>query len=340
MTVTVGEIRMMAGPNIVPPYCVPCDGTSLPAANYQDLYNAIGEAYGTTGTGMFNLPDLRGCLPISRSTNYPLGNTGGSESVTLTTAQIPAHTHPMYGTSTTATQTTPSLTNILGQSGSRPVIYQSSVPGPQQMSSQAIGYTGDNSSHNNVQPFLCVNFVIAALALIGPPPPYLGEIRVFPFNFMPMGWLPCVGTTLKISQNTALFHLLGTMYGGDGQTTFNLPDLRGAVPMGSGDGPGRTPRSPGATGGAATVTLLQNGLPTHLHSLASLGMAANATSPQANTFAQAVGATPYIAPVGTLTSINDSGIGSAGGGGPHNNLQPFLAMNFGIAVTGSYPPVA
>ena len=330
---------MMAGLNIVPSNCVLCEGNSVPIANYQDLHNVIGETYGSTGPGMFNLPDLRGCLPISRGSNYPLGNTGGSESVTLTTAQIPAHIHPMYGTTTAATQTTPSPNNIFGQS-SRPGIYQSTVPGTQQMSSQAIGYMGDGYAHDNVQPFLCINFVIAVTALTGPPPPYLGEVRVFPFNFMPMGWLPCVGTALKISQNTALFHLLGTMYGGDGQTTFNLPDLRGAVPMGSGEGPGRTPRSAGATGGAANVTLMQTGLPTHLHSLTAMGATANASSPQANTFAQAVGVTPYIAPNGTLSGMNATGIGSAGGGAPHNNLQPYLAMNFGIAVTGSYPPVA
>jgi len=337
VTVNIGEIRMMAL-NLVPQNCVPCDGTSLPANNYEALYTAIGTKYGSTGAGNFNLPDLRGCVPIHRSSSFPLGSTGGSELVALTSAQMPPHSHAMFGTTAAATQTTP-LQNLLAQSAN-PGIYQSAVPGTQQMSSLAIGNSGDGTSHNNLQPFLAVNFVIAVLPLIGPPPPYMGEIRVFPFGFMPFGWLPCTGALLQISQNTALFHLLGTTFGGDGKTTFALPNLQGALPMGAGDGPGRTPRSIGATGGTAAVTLLETHLPTHSHPLAAQSASANASSPQANTFAQAVGSTPYVGATSTFAHMSGLTIAATGGGAAHNNLQPYMALNFGIAVQGSYVPPA
>lgn len=337
MTISVGEIRMMAS-NVVPQNCAVCDGRALAVVDYPDLYAAIGITYGISGGGYFNLPDLRGCVPINRSNTDHLGSTGGSEQVVLQTTQIPAHRHAMFGTSATATQSAPTF-NLLAQTIRPKVAYTTTAPGAAYMSNQSIGNTGDQVGHDNVQPFLCVNFIIALTAL-GPTPPYLGEIRVFPFGFMPVGWAPCTGQLLQINQYTALYQLLGKTYGGDGQTTFGLPNLQGSVPMGTGDAPGRTPRSLGDNGGSAKVELMQVHLASHSHLLLTQPGGADAPYPQTCTFAQADGFTPYIAAAGATTQMYGTSIGNTGGSTPHNNLQPYMALNFGISLQGTYLPPA
>ena len=117
--------------------------------------------------------------------------------------------------------------------------------------------------------------------------PFLAEIRIFPFNFSPKGWAFCDGQILPLSQNTALFSLLGTTYGGDGKSNFALPDMQGNAPMHPGEGPGLSLHDLGETGGSETVTLLESEIPAHSHSLMSLGAPANRTNPAGNTFARA-----------------------------------------------------
>jgi microcystin-dependent protein len=167
--------------------------------------------------------------------------------------------------------------------------------------------------------------------------PFVAEIRIFPFNFPPKGWAFCNGQLLPISQNTALFSLLGTTYGGDGKSTFALPDLQGRAPMHPGQGPGLSLHDLGETGGTETVTLLQSEIPAHAHAAnASQGDGLERT-PKDQLLATGIAISQYQAP-GGLTSMAATSVASAGGDQPHNNLQPYLTLNFNIALQGVFPP--
>ena len=169
--------------------------------------------------------------------------------------------------------------------------------------------------------------------------PFVAEIRIFPFNFPPKGWAWCNGQLMPISQNTALFSLLGTTYGGDGKSNFALPDMQGNAPMHPGEGPGLSLHDLGETGGSETVTLLESEIPAHSHSLMSLGAPANRTNPAGNTFARASQGNAYVAPAGApLVSMANQAITPAGGDQPHNNMQPYLTFYFNIALQGVFPP--
>jgi microcystin-dependent protein len=162
--------------------------------------------------------------------------------------------------------------------------------------------------------------------------PFLGEIRMFGGNFAPQGWATCDGQILPIAQNTALFSLLGTTYGGNGQSTFALPDLRGRLPVHIGGG-----LTIGQAGGSETVILTTTNLPAHTH-VANAASAATTLSPAGQYWAADPGANvaPYAAaPDGRVMS--GTAIGAQGGNQPHANLQPFLAVTFIIALEGIYP---
>lgn len=170
--------------------------------------------------------------------------------------------------------------------------------------------------------------------------PFVAEIRIFPFNFPPKGWAFCDGQLLPLSQNTALFSLLGTTYGGDGKSNFALPNLQGNAPMHPGQGPGLSLHDLGETGGADTVTLLQSELPSHSHTMRANSGDGISPSP-ANNVASGPGADRDLfwykvgAPNATMNPLAS---GSAGGGQPHNNLMPYLTFNFCIALQGVFPP--
>jgi microcystin-dependent protein len=168
--------------------------------------------------------------------------------------------------------------------------------------------------------------------------PFVAEIRIFAGNFAPRGWAKCEGQTLPIAQNIALFALLGTTYGGDGKTTFALPNLRDRVPMHTGTGPGLTPRQLGENGGAETVTLLESEIPQHTHTAYGTGSDATAQSLQGNV--PATGGENAYAIAGTRTTVamSPQALSPTGGSAPHNNLQPYLVLNFIIALEGIFPP--
>jgi microcystin-dependent protein len=167
--------------------------------------------------------------------------------------------------------------------------------------------------------------------------PFVAEIRIFPFNFAPKGWAFCNGQLLPISQNTALFALLGTTYGGDGKSTFALPNLQGNAPMHPGQGPGLSLHDLGEMSGSDAVTLLVSEIPAHTHSCLAVEdpgdlqapSAARALARSANGFAYVSG--PANAPMAAQT------LPPAGGGQPHNNMQPYLTLNFCIAMQGVFP---
>lgn len=168
--------------------------------------------------------------------------------------------------------------------------------------------------------------------------PFLAEIRIYPFNFAPTGWAFCDGQLLPISQNTALFSLLGVTYGGNGVSNFQLPNMQGNAPMAPGQGPGLSLHDLGETGGSETVTLVQAEMPAHSHNLNAVNSPASKPSPANNSFARVTGATPYLPPAGaTLIPMSNSAVVANGGGQPHNNMQPYLTLSFCIALQGVFP---
>lgn len=168
--------------------------------------------------------------------------------------------------------------------------------------------------------------------------PYLGEIKIVAFNFAPKNWALCNGQQLSIQQNTALFSLLGTMYGGNGVTTFALPNLQSRVPIHFGQGPGLSNYTQGEVGGAETVTLNSTQLPQHTHLLNGTTGTANKRPPAGHTFAADTAsiANFYAAPANQVALAAPS-VTTAGGNQPHSNLQPYLAVLFCICLAGVFP---
>jgi microcystin-dependent protein len=167
--------------------------------------------------------------------------------------------------------------------------------------------------------------------------PYVGEIRMFAGNFPPNGWAFCWGQLMAISENDTLYNLIGTTYGGDGQTTFGLPDLRGRVPIHQGQGPGITQNySIGELGGVEEVTLTQQQLPNHTHTLVASSDPGNATTPTGNVLANPLNTFPYFPSTASL-QLNAQSLTPAGGSQPHTNMMPFLAISFIISLFGIYP---
>ncbi len=170
--------------------------------------------------------------------------------------------------------------------------------------------------------------------------PFVAEIRIFPFNFAPRGWAFCDGQLLPLSQNTALFSLLGTTYGGNGNSNFALPDLQGRAPMHPGQGPGLSLHDLGETGGSETVTLLESEIPSHTHrEMAYSGDAADSRTPGPNaSLGVPSPGNLYDVTATPLSQMHPSAIAATGGDQPHNNLQPYLTFNFCIALQGVFPP--
>jgi len=179
--------------------------------------------------------------------------------------------------------------------------------------------------------------------------PFLAEIRIFTGNFAPKGWALCDGQLLPISQNTALFSLLGTTYGGDGKSNFALPNLQGSAPMQSGQGPGLSLRDLGESGGEQTVTLLQTQMPAHNHTLSATTTTGTTATSTTNQLALAVAGADkqsagnvvnyYSSNVSQATAgLAPTGLSVTGGSLPHNNLMPYLGLTFIIALQGVFPP--
>lgn len=163
--------------------------------------------------------------------------------------------------------------------------------------------------------------------------PYLGEIRIVSFNFAPKGWALCNGQFLPINQNQALFSLLGTMYGGNGQTTFALPNLRGRIPIHFGNG-----HTIGEKGGEEAHTISLSELPQHTHALQAKTDSASSNIPSSsNLLANTAPNLVYSGQSQNFTSMNSGSLSSVGGSQPHLNMQPFLTLNFCIALVGVFP---
>lgn len=168
--------------------------------------------------------------------------------------------------------------------------------------------------------------------------PFLAEIKIFAGNFAPLGYAFCQGQILPIAQNTALFSLLGTTYGGNGMTNFALPNLNGSVAIGAGQGPGLANYDLGQTGGSDTVALIQTTLPAHTHPLGCVNGPANQHDPSGHLPAIESSQVTYPYQTGSInTTLGVNAVGVAGGAQPHNNLQPYLALSYIIALAGIFP---
>jgi microcystin-dependent protein len=166
--------------------------------------------------------------------------------------------------------------------------------------------------------------------------PYVGEIRMFAGNFAPNGWMLCEGQALPISENETLFQLIGTTYGGDGQETFNLPNLASRVPIHQGTGPDGTTYQMGEMAGVEQVTLTVQQIPIHTHALLASTDAGNAVGPESNVLANPFNTFPYFPSAGSLP-LNTQSLTPVGGSQPHENLQPYLCINFIISLFGIFP---
>jgi microcystin-dependent protein len=166
--------------------------------------------------------------------------------------------------------------------------------------------------------------------------PFVGEILWVPYNFAPRGWAECNGQLIPIAQNTALFSLLGTTYGGDGRTTFGLPDMRGRLLIHAGQGPGLSQYSQGQSGGQETVTLLPSEIPAHTHSFNVSTAVADQTDPTGKVFATAANGALYA--TGPTTTMSPAALSTVGGSQPHNNMMPYLTLTCIIALQGIFPP--
>lgn len=182
---------------------------------------------------------------------------------------------------------------------------------------------------------LCIAFAPSANAQIGDEP-FVGEIMVVPYNFSPNGWAFCDGSLLPISQHTALFSLIGTYYGGDGVTTFALPDLRGRTAIHAGQGNGLSPYVIGQAGGVESVTLTINQIPAHTHQASGTSDLGASKSPAGNIWASQSILDLYSSS-GPFVQMAVGALGTAGGSQPHDNMSPYLVLNYVIALQGIYP---
>ena len=170
--------------------------------------------------------------------------------------------------------------------------------------------------------------------------PFVAEIRIFPFNFAPTGWAFCDGQLMPLSQNTALFSLLGTTYGGDGKSTFALPNLKGSAAMHPGQGQGLSLRDLGESGGTETVTLLVSEMPLHTHFVGAQNTPLGGVAAPSNTATlnRPASGNLYDATSPSPVAMAFQEISVTGGSLPHNNMQPYLTLNFCIALQGVFPP--
>lgn len=167
--------------------------------------------------------------------------------------------------------------------------------------------------------------------------PFVGEIRMFAGNFAPLGWAYCDGQLLAVANNDALFSLLGTIYGGDGRTTFGLPDMRGRIPVHAGSGPGLSTRKLGAKGGSEKVTLVSGQLPSHNHTTGATATTASSGDPAGRVPANTTPTNIYATGLATTGTLASAAVSSTGGSLSHTNLMPYLCVHFIIALFGIYP---
>lgn len=338
----IGSVVCLAF-DFVPKGWVPCDGTLYPTPNFPPLAKYLGKTYGGDGTTTFAVPDLRSRAPRHIGPINALGQKGGIEQVTLTPAQSPSHSHNLQASSTPADIAQASFA-LLAPAVPRGINVYTSAGNTTQLTGTRIEPQGMASpqAHSNIQPFLAMNFVIATQGVYVPPggqwpgddEPFTGEIRIFASSTIPAGWVPCNGQLIAIQTNQALFSLINTTYGGDGSSTFQLPDLRGRLPLAAGQGSGLSAYTLGEKGGQDFVQLNINQTPIHSHLANGAASPADDPSPAGNFLSTE--AQIFTTAVDN-TALKADALSVAGNSNPHENRMPSLALNFCICVQGIYP---
>jgi microcystin-dependent protein len=350
----IGEIALFAG-NFAPAGWAFCDGTCLPISEYDALFQLIGTRYGGDGETTFCLPNMCSRVPLHQgqgpgiSRFYSLSQTGGVESVTLTSQQIPLHNHQLGATRSPGTTASP-VGAVPADNGAGGAQYTTATTNLAQQPTQFLGTFGGSQPHENMQPYVAINYIISLFGVFpsqgnpnGISQLFVGEIMPIAWNYPPPGCAFCDGQVLPINQNQALYSLLGTTYGGDGRTTFALPDMRGRVPIQDGNG-----YTLGQRSGEEFHTLTTGEMVPHVHGFkasAALGTTplSGSTGPQVDNYladsgsgSAQYGYDPNVALASTLSpAVNVTT--NAGGSQAHENRQPYLCINFVIALRGVFP---
>jgi microcystin-dependent protein len=342
----LGEVRTAAF-NITPVGWAACDGRVLQVRDYERLYRLVGSAFGGDGVDTFALPDLQGRIPICAGqgpglTNRTVGEKDGVEEVVLAERELPVHGHDFTALTDKATSRTAGGNLLASPDGID--LYVRDKPATE-MNAQSLTPAGQGQAHANVQPYLVLNYIIslegddptAGERFSGDPRPFLGEIRLTATEAANAAFVPCDGKLLQVSQNAALFSLISTTYGGNGQTTFAVPNLSDRTAMGMGTGSGLTPRDLGETGGDPAVAL-QLAQTYHDHALLAANTPAELRSPTPDlALARSGAGLAYRAETRSLQRMSDKALPPIGGGQPHNNVQPSLALEYMICVDGVFP---
>jgi microcystin-dependent protein len=330
----VGEIRMFAG-NFAPAGWEFCNGQLLPISENETLFQLIGTTYGWDGQHSFALPNLQSRVPLHSGNGFIEGEMGGAEEVTLTVNQIAAHAHAAAVSSRYGSTNHPEGA-VVARSTLNQFTDAAGTKATMMGNASTVGPSGGSQPHTNLQPYLTVNYIISLFGIfpdpntssIGGTQPYLSEIRWVAFNFAPKGYALCNGQFLPINQNQALFALLGTTYGGNGQTNFALPDLRGRVAIHEGN-----EHTLGERGGQQAHTLTMNELPAHTHSITASGNPADGKTAQNQIF----GVTSTSSYAFVPDSATEPVTTTVGGSQAHLNMQPFLSLTAIIALEGVFP---
>lgn len=361
MSAYIGQIAIF-GFNFAPQGWAFCQGQLLPIGQNTQLFSILGNMYGGNAQTDFALPNLQG-VPVGVGqgpglSDYYLAEAGGEAAVTLMPGEMPSHNHAFNAVTNQATSASPQGNQLARAWQAKAqtdtvVSFYSDNPANARtaLAPNAIGASGSGQPHNNLQPYMTLNFCVAVQGIMpprdgAPAPvrqPFCGELSICAFSNPPAGWALCQGQLLPINQNQELYALLGTIYGGDGQRSFALPDLRGRVPLNFGAN-----FNLGQRGGEEAHTLSPGEMPSHNHALiadatsSSVGSTpSSATVLGRSTGAVVPGNTPFTANLYNTASANANlagqSIGATGGGQPHLNMMPSLALNFCIRLSGPFP---
>lgn len=376
----LGEIRWFAGKFLgpsVPPGLALCDGGTLPIAGYEDLFSVIGTTFGGDGQTTFGLPDLRGRLAVCVGQGpglsaYSLGQQGGAETVLLDLTQTPPHGHAVTGSTDTGSLPNPGPDNLPADPYASPSLSPVNVYGAVASTSalntvSAAPAPGEGGPHANLQPLMALNPYIVVEGIYPgaegsplPPSPALpgaipGEVRMLAGSTPPAGFAVCDGSLVNYQSNPVLLAVLGNTFGGVPGTSFALPDMRGRVMVGTGQGSnGGSLYTLGETGGVETVTLDQTTIPSHQHALVASAAPATSQVPTGNIFATRAPATaggfgnvsptpPTMSPALAYLPSNfvQPACGVSGGGAaPHANIMPCMGLTFIICTAAGEAPVS
>ncbi len=330
------EIRMFAFADETEGYVV-CDGRTYPVNPDDQLFRLIGSTFGKE-EGRYKLPDLRDRVLIGSGPAHPAFSTGGEDAHKLTVEEMPKHRHKTVTSSNKSDSPSPKEHFWPAEAGY--TAQNNSV-----MNDQAVEAAGGGVAHDNMSPFLTINYTICTDGMytdgqFQPVEEYLGTIRAFATKVTSGAWLPCDGRELPIASNNTLFSLLNTRYGGNGTTTFALPDLRGrAAVQYSYKNPNLTAYELGEKAGVETVSLTVSQMPGHSHAPLA---AANASSqrPEGQVWAnedRRPSIDGFATAKGTGVTMSAAALGEAGGDQPHNNMMPYLGIEYMICCLGIYP---